>query len=436
MEQAVKRPIWVLFGVMARKREARRETSTGGSESNDSTDSYVWWTTKAGRKTGFDFRTNSAIFGDGSSIPIEFLEAEARRDKAVLGRIVPMDCLDFATVQAGFEKRLQDYEEQKITELRSPTSSPRAHFGANSGWRQKMDGHADRQSPSIKAASDVKRYAQQYEALAGRSPRLSCSLLPLRKPADDTMDSGENDRTPVLPAATPMDTEFEHASTSCTRQRPQRSQDSVAEARSGEQEASRTQWTPGKIALYEQRSGNGGQRFVTVQVTTTQRVSEGGMFSSSDGRGNIFVTDGAKEFFAPEGALMEMEVSSGLVARLQSGAGTSPSPTALPTSQTSVSNVWEWLTPVGLAQAESIAVPVPKGAVPHLVGKGGATIRRIEELIGIIIGVMDGQDGQATVSLVGPQQRVAAARSLIQAAAGGGAWSLLRRIQDRGTLFV
>ena len=182
--------------------------------------------------------------------------------------------------------------------------------------------------------------------------------------------------------------------------------------------------------------GNGAQRFVTVQVTTSQRVAEGGMFLSTDERGQIAVTDGTKTFFVTDDQLTELEVSSSLVARLQSGAGASPSATALPTPPKSVADVWEWLTPVGLAQAQSTAVPVPKEVVPHLVGKGGATIRMIEDIIGVIVGVMDGHDGQASISLVGPQQKVAAARQLIQAAAGGGAWSLLHRIKDRGPLFA
>ena len=44
----------------------------------------------------------------------------------------------------------------------------------------------------------------------------------------------------------------------------------------------------------------------------------------------------------------------------------------------------------------------------------------IENTIGIIIGIMDGQDGQARISLAGPQHKVAAAQQLIQIAAGGG----------------
>ena len=146
--------------------------------------------------------------------------------------------------------------------------------------------------------------------------------------------------------------------------------------------------------------------------------------------------DGANSFFAPIDQLMELVVPNSVVARLQSGEGVSPSAPDCITPQASIIDRWEWLTPSGLAQAQSATVPLPPKAVPHLVGKGGATIRMIENLIGVIIGVIDGHDGQASVSLVGPQHSIDAARPLIQAVAGGGAWSLLRRIHDRGPLFA
>ena len=299
-----------------------------------------------------------------------------------------------------------------------------------------MARHADRRSLPIEQATDVKRYAQLHEAPEAYSPRQNCSSLSLPTPASSNMQMGDDVSSASLPDFASLNTESDYASTSSTCQRPRRSQEDASDARSGEQHAARRQWTPGQTALYELRSENGAQRLVTVQITTMQRVSEGGMFSSTDERGRIAVTDGTKTFFVADDQLTELEVSSSLVARLQSGAGASPSATAPPTPPKSVADVWEWLTPVGLAQAQSTAVPVPKEVVPHLVGKGGATIRMIEDIIGVIVGVMDGQDGQASISLVGPQQKVAAARQLIQAAAGGGAWSLLHRIKDRGPLFA
>ena len=114
---------------MARKKGSRQEISTGGYDGKDGDDSYALWTQKAGRKLGFDFRTQSAIFGNGKEVPIEFLEGEARRDKAVYGRIIPMDSLDFATIQESFNKHLQDFEKTRKSALHSPQGSPRAHAG-------------------------------------------------------------------------------------------------------------------------------------------------------------------------------------------------------------------------------------------------------------------------------------------------------------------
>ena len=300
-----------------------------------------------------------------------------------------------------------------------------------------MDRHAGWQSPSYELPSDAEMFTRQPAVPEACPPRPSCSSPSKPALADDNMRACEDDSSAFMPDETSTLVDSDNASTSCTRQTVHSSPDEAPAARSGQQRAENTDWRPGQLAMYEQRSGNGAQRFVTVQVTTANRVSEGGMVSSTDSKGEVAVTDGVDTFFVSANALTELVVPNGLVARLQSGAGTSPSTTAPPTSQQSVQDVWEWLTPVGLAQAKTSAVPVPKEVVPHLVGKGGATIRMIENTIGIIIGIMDGQDGQARISLAGPQHKVAAAQQLIQiAAGGGGAWSLLHRIKDRGPLFV
>ena len=202
-----------------------------------------------------------------------------------------------------------------------------------------------------------------------------------------------------------------------------------------EQPSTAVEWQPGKLALFAQRSENGAQRFVTVQITTTQCAHGEGVFLSHDDRGPLAVTDGAKTFFVAKDELMELVVPSCLVDRLQSGVGASPYKPTAPTPQAHDQDCWDWLTPSGLAQAESATVPLPRKVIPHLVGKGGNTIRMIEDTIGVIIGVMEGQEGQANVSLVGPAHRIATARPIIQAVAGG-AWSLLHRIKERRHLFV
>ena len=77
------------------------------------------------------------------------------------------------------------------------------------------------------------------------------------------------------------------------------------------------------------------------------------------------------------------------------------------------------------------SIPVAADAVPHVVGKGGHTARLIEEITGVIVGVGDRGDGEAYVTLFGPERRVDAALAIVKAVAGG-AWSLPRRLKERG----
>ena len=64
--------------------------------------------------------------------------------------------------------------------------------------------------------------------------------------------------------------------------------------------------------------------------------------------------------------------------------------------------------------------PVAANAVPHVVGKGGHTARLIEDISGVIVGVGDGGDREAYVTLFGLERRVDAARVIVAAVAGGG----------------
>ena len=59
-------------------------------------------------------------------------------------------------------------------------------------------------------------------------------------------------------------------------------------------------------------------------------------------------------------------------------------------------------------------------AVRHLVGKGGNTARLIEEITGVIVGVGDRGDGEAYVTLFGPERRVNAAMAIVDAVSRGG----------------
>ena len=57
--------------------------------------------------------------------------------------------------------------------------------------------------------------------------------------------------------------------------------------------------------------------------------------------------------------------------------------------------------------------------VPHVVGKGGHTARLIEEITGVIVGVGERGDGEAYVTLFGPERHVDAAIAIVRAVAGG-----------------
>ena len=55
-----------------------------------------------------------------------------------------------------------------------------------------------------------------------------------------------------------------------------------------------------------------------------------------------------------------------------------------------------------MGDADRQEVTVPRSAVPHLVGRRGQTVRVAEDALGVLIGVIDGPDDQATVTLIGP----------------------------------
>ena len=90
---------------------------------------------------------------------------------------------------------------------------------------------------------------------------------------------------------------------------------------------------------------------------------------------------------------------------------------------------WEWLSPRGLAEAATTELEVARASVPHLVGRGGRTVADLEETLGIIIGIADSQnENRALVTLIGPKDRLQAAKHVVEATAKG-ASSLLSRIK-------
>ena len=65
-------------------------------------------------------------------------------------------------------------------------------------------------------------------------------------------------------------------------------------------------------------------------------------------------------------------------------------------------------------------IPVAQASVAHLLGRGGRMARRLEEKLGVLFGVADGNGGgAATVSLCGPRSRLPLAVFVVKNLAKG-----------------
>ena len=147
--------------------------------------------------------------------------------------------------------------------------------------------------------------------------------------------------------------------------------------------------------------------------------------------GALSVSDGASTFAVDARDLHRLEIPAALVPCLLSNAGASPSRAPSPHPQAPTEDPWGWLSPAGLASAMEDSIPVAADAVPHVVGKGRHTARLIEEITGVIVGVGDSGDGEAYVTLFGPERRVDAAIAIVRMVAGG-AWFLPCRLKECG----
>ena len=137
----------------------------------------------------------------------------------------------------------------------------------------------------------------------------------------------------------------------------------------------------------------------------------------------VAVTDGRTTWYKDPDHLRPLPGDPETFPRIFSHVSTSPSPRCDVASP----DRWGWLTPEGLGDADRREVTVPRSAVPHLVGRGGQTVRAAEDALGVLIGIIDGTDDQATVTLIGPLAQVVLAREVIPALAVG-ARSILTRL--------
>ena len=70
---------------------------------------------------------------------------------------------------------------------------------------------------------------------------------------------------------------------------------------------------------------------------------------------------------------------------------------------------------------------VPHSAIPHLVGHRGETVWMAEDALGVLVGIIDGTDDQAIVTLIGPLAQVVLAKEVVTVLAVG-ARSILTRL--------
>ena len=152
--------------------------------------------------------------------------------------------------------------------------------------------------------------------------------------------------------------------------------------------------------------------------------------------GEVLVDDGREEWTALPGDLAEVaEEDVGPLSRIFAHAAASPSPrcAAIFGVSTQRRSPLDWVLPAGLRAAGHATFEVAGGALRHIVGRGGATIRRLEEGLGVLVGVVDSPGGSAAVSLCGPAARLADAERVIRLV-GQGHRSLLQRLdEDPGT---
>ena len=152
--------------------------------------------------------------------------------------------------------------------------------------------------------------------------------------------------------------------------------------------------------------------------------------------GEVLVYDGREEWTARPRELAEVaEEDVGPLSRVFAHDAASPSPRCAAMFRTPTPRPLplDWVLPAGLRATSHATFEVAGHALRHIVGRGGATIRRLEAGLGVLVGVVDSPAGSAAVSLCGPAERLADAERVIRLV-GQGHRSLLARLEeDPGT---
>ena len=152
--------------------------------------------------------------------------------------------------------------------------------------------------------------------------------------------------------------------------------------------------------------------------------------------GTVRADDGHEELVVEVLDLVEVGPEEvGSLGRVFAHAAASPSPrcAALLRAPTPRRSPLAWLSPAGLQAAGHATFEVAARALRHLIGRGGATIRRLEAGLGVLVGVVDSPAGSAAVSLCGPPGRLTTAEAVIHLVSQGHRSLLQRLEEDPGT---
>lgn len=307
------------------------------------------------------------------------------------------------------------------TSARARDGDSRA-LGANGGGAgASSDTDAAMASPGTPAITQPRR-PRAAAAWEGRAPA-SPPLAPVREedPRDLAAELGGARRGTAIP----LDLGAAAAMSGASR--------SSSASPSGSAGAEADRWPVGLIRLYhpglasdaeEEVAQMEGRWVVTVPSGREERKVAAGGWQP----GQELVSDGAAVFWARRSDLYDEELEPGEVARVLSSLQASPSPRC----ESTASATWSWCTPAGLLEAPTTTVTVAQSAVPHLLGRGGRVARRVEEKLGVIMGIMDGtRGGSATVTLCGPPSHLEPAKVVIKMLEKG-----MRSILDRLPRFV
>jgi hypothetical protein len=202
----------------------------------------------------------------------------------------------------------------------------------------------------------------------------------------------------------------------------------------------RQQWPPGKVAWWAPGIGIATdwdtrkaklERATRVMVITCAEES-GQKDEQAEDPEKVRVSDGVAPAWADASDLEEVEddeirdVDHAAAARLFSHATATPSPRCTTAAKEAD---WDWLTAEGLGAAGEASLSVPPSAVPHLLGRGGRMIGKLENRLGVLIGVADAKrrGGMVTATLVGPVARLPLAQKVV-ALVSKGVFSILDRL--------